>query len=139
MKTRLIIVALLLAQGGCISAPPPASSLSIPGLVSITQLMATPHRYDGKTVRITGVVRVEKEGTAIYLTREHAERLMLADSIWTALDSDLLKKTWNEIRTEFHLQYVTLSGEFDMDEHGHCGLWPAGIRVKEMRVVGAVP
>src|SRR5262245_15252541 len=60
----------------------PGSSPRQPLSVSLLQLVATPDVFDGKHVRVQGFVRIEHEGTAIYLHREDAEHMLTKNGLW---------------------------------------------------------
>src|SRR4051794_20900429 len=62
----------------------PGSSPQQPLSVSLLQLIATPDAFDGKYVRVHGFVRIEHEGTAIYLHREDAELMLTKNGLWLA-------------------------------------------------------
>src|SRR5262249_1764153 len=62
----------------------PGSARRQPLSVSLLQLIATPADFDGKYVRVHGFVRIEHEGTAIYLHREDAEHMLTKNGLWLA-------------------------------------------------------
>ena len=50
--------------------------------VSIVNLIATPEKYDGKLVRIFGFVKLEFEGTGIYLTEADLKNYLGKNGLW---------------------------------------------------------
>jgi putative aminopeptidase FrvX len=93
---------------------------------SIIRLLSNGSEYDGKLVRVQGVIRVEHEGMALYLTKEHADRSMTAYSValsFTREQGEQLKKLG--IRTG---RYVQVEGIFENRAGGHFGINPCTIR-----------
>lgn len=50
--------------------------------VSIVQLLAVPEKYEGKLVSVRGFVRLESEGSAIYLHEEDYEQSLYSNGLW---------------------------------------------------------
>jgi hypothetical protein len=90
--------------------------------VSILQLIATPEKYDGRSVRVTAFLHLEFEGNALYLHREDFENAILANSVAIHL-------TDVQIRAFKNLQngYVIVEGRVNAKEHGHLGIWPGSL------------
>ena len=89
--------------------------------VSLIQLIANPEDYDGQQVGVIGVLRLDFEGTAIYLSTEDA-RLGIPNAIWLSLSPE----------QEKHYKYlegrhVLLGGRFDAQSHGHFGNYAGSI------------
>ena len=62
----------------------PGSSPQQPLSLSLLQLIATPDAFEGKYVRVHGFVRIEHEGTAVYLHREDSEHMLTKNGLWLA-------------------------------------------------------
>jgi hypothetical protein len=88
------------------------------------QLIATPAAYDGKYVRVQGFVRIEHEGTAIYLHREDAEHMLTGNGLWLAA-SDAAPEGSKEAKV--HGRYGLIEGRFSATKKGHRGLWSGSI------------
>jgi hypothetical protein len=87
--------------------------------VSIVRLIATPERYDGKTIRLIGYLHLEFEGNAIYLHREDFDRGIFEDSVWINLPNDInpgQRKAVND-------HYVICTAKFVAGRHGHMGMF----------------
>lgn len=89
--------------------------------VSIIQLIATPEKYQGKRVRILAFLRVEFEGSAVYLHKEDYEQAIHRNGLWIDLPRGISsgKGLTN--------QYVLVEGVFDGKQNGHMGLWSGTI------------
>lgn len=111
---------------------------------SIAALIATPERYSGKMIRITGVMILELEGNAIYVSKSDAGKHVFKNSIWLELDHSKLGIPENEPSDPEQLKqaiskakrlkgmsgkYVILEGIFDKDSRGHLGLFSGTVNV----------
>jgi len=93
---------------------------TFPRDVSLIQLIATPEKYNGKTVRVEGYFHNKFEDSVLYLTKEHADRLDGKNGLWVSYadqetyeDSELLDCQW-----------VSVTGVFVYESeygHGHLG------------------
>jgi hypothetical protein len=101
---------------------PPAAATGQPEAVSIVDLLARPEAYDGKFVRVEGFLHVHFEGTALFMTKEHADYLMCKYGFWVSLD---------EVKypaKDFDGKYVLLEGTFNRANKGHMRLWSGELR-----------
>lgn len=87
--------------------------------VSIIQLIAQPDKFHGKRVRFIGFLRIEFEGTAIYLHREDFDHDIPLDALWVDIPSEMTKKQ----QAEVNMRYVICVGVFRADIHGHMGMF----------------
>ena len=53
-----------------------------PQSVSIVQLIASPHKYDGKAVTIIGCLKFEKESIILFLSCEDAKHYVIVNGLW---------------------------------------------------------
>ncbi|HKA08570.1 MAG TPA: hypothetical protein VKD71_15030 [Gemmataceae bacterium] len=102
----------------------PGSSPRQPLAVSLIQLIATPDAFDGKHVRVQGFVRIEHEGSAVYLHREDAEHMLTKNGLWLAA-SDAAPEGSKE--AEVKDRYALIEGRFIAKNKGHLGLWSGAI------------
>ena len=86
--------------------------------VSLVQLIASPEKFDGKSVIIEGVINLEFEGNAVYMTKEHWKHSGYSFGIWLEAD-DKLARGWRWANG----LYCVLKGTFKADDRGHMGLW----------------
>ena len=92
--------------------------------VSIVQLIANPERYDGKSVQLIGFLRIEFEGTAVYLHREDYERGIEKNALWINLPTGMSEAQADAVNG----QYVICLGTFDAAHQGHMGLFSGEIK-----------
>lgn len=93
--------------------------------VSLIRLIAAPEAFDGKRVRVHGFVRVEHEGTAVYLHREDFERSLTKNGLWLQAN-DVVAPGSREAAVQN--RYALIEGRFSAKETGHRGLWSGSIR-----------
>jgi hypothetical protein len=91
--------------------------------VSMIRLIANPQEYDGKRIRITGFLRIEFEGDAIYLHREDFDYGITKDALWIDIPRDMTEVQRNSVNNG----YVLCTGTFHAGGHGHMGLFSAEI------------
>jgi len=100
--------------------------------VSLINLVATPEKYHGKLVHVTGWASIEFENTALCLSEKTVSTkecvwLEIADGPFLQRDgasADLnAEKRWKK----FHARVVTLEGIFDMRNTGHMGAYSSAI------------
>jgi hypothetical protein len=111
------------------TAPPPADEGPIMAYPnsdyppSIVQLLANPEKYHTKSVRVEGYLRVEFEGTAIYLSKESAEYFITCNGFWVSFDPNVIKVDTKQ----FDKQFVLIEGTFNKDSYGHLSAWKGTI------------
>lgn len=111
MKTRIMPVLFsFLACFSCMATLTQAE----PANVTMTQLIATPEKYEGQHVRVIGYLHLEFEGDVLYLHKEDFDHAILGNGIWVHIGDDQKKLSDN---------YVLLEGVFTAKKHGHMGMW----------------
>jgi hypothetical protein len=107
---------LLLLLGSVIrtACDTPSSNVEV---VSLVQLIATPEKYDGKTVLVIGFLRLEFEGNALYLHAEDYQHSITQNSVWVVRNAII-----NGQGDALNMHYVMLGGTFDAEHKGHMGL-----------------
>lgn len=107
MKTALAIIWTL---AGSLHAQIPA--------VSLIQLIGDPSKYDGKMLKVEGVVNVGFENNGLYISKEHWKNHLCSFAIWIDLNAEFAKS-----RKWMNGRYVSLEGTFHAKERGHMGLY----------------
>ena len=72
-------VLIAVAPPGCASKSEPAPKLD--EYCSMVALLSDPERYDGRVIETEGVLLIEFEGDSIWLSQEHFEARIVANSI----------------------------------------------------------
>lgn len=96
-------------------------------------LIATPERYDGKLVFLTGYVTIGLEHMTVCPSKSP---LSGKDCLWLEIDdgpfidrSDVMReKSKEKIWMQFDGKVVSIRGVFDKDETGHFGQFSGAIR-----------
>jgi hypothetical protein len=127
----LLGIALVIALAlWAVAGPDPSASAAAgpapdrPVAVSLVQLIANPDAFDGKLVRVTGFVRVEHEGTAIYLHREDWEHMLTKNGLWLAANDSAPE---GSREAGVNNRYALIEGRFNAKKKGHRGLWSGSI------------
>lgn len=123
LRTKLIIQIFILAllTGSLIL------TVSAQQNVSFVSLLATPEKYDGKKVRVSGVLHFQFEDSALYFHKDDADYLHLANGIWISyaekrvLDPRCKKDfvAFGSKADYFDGRYVSVEGTFNMKQRGH--------------------
>jgi len=100
------------------------SSPQQPLSLSLLQLIATPHAFDGNYVRVHGFVRIEHEGTAIYLHREDWEHVLTNNGLWLVANDATPEGSKEAMVND---RYALIEGRFNAKRNGHMGLWSGSI------------
>lgn len=92
--------------------------------VTMTQLLATPEKYDGKLIRVIGVGNLEFEGDCLSPSKEDYAYYTL-NSIWIELGR--LDISYEEAQ-KYNGKYVIVEGIFDKDDRGHMDMFCGSIK-----------
>jgi len=93
----------------------PAAADPPDGFVSIISLLGDPKRYAGHRVTVTGYVRIEFEGNAVYFHKEDFDNMLMKNALWL----DMAGAKTSGLKEG----YAYVEGVFDPDAHGHLGLF----------------
>jgi len=94
---------------------------------SIIHILAHPDRYHRKPVQVEGFLRIEFEGSAIYLCREHARHGLTLNGLWVSFDRAAVPYEGPSGPVEYDRKYVLIEGTFDKDNRGHWSAWQGAI------------
>jgi hypothetical protein len=91
--------------------------------VSLIQLIANPDTYNGKKVRVTGFLRLEEEGNALYLHREDYEMGLMKNGVWIDSPRGMTKAQADVVNNH----YAICEGIFRAKWKGYGGLFSGEI------------
>ncbi len=111
--TGLMIVLLCLAFAAPLFANEPTS-------ISIIELISNPEKHHGKFIRILGYVELEFEGTAIYLSKEGANKNLNKNGLWLTL-------SYFPDYKDLDGKLCLIEGIFNSKHKGHFGLWSGSV------------
>ena len=83
----------------------------------MVQLIATPEKFDGKVVLVTGFLRLEFEGNCLYLHKEDYEHAITKNAVWVVRNPVI-----NAKREALNMHYVVVVGTFNATNKGHMEL-----------------
>jgi hypothetical protein len=102
----------------------PSNSADMRALnVSLIQLVANPDTYNGKKVRVTGFLRLEEEGNALYLHREDYEMRLMKNGVWIDSPRDMTKAQADAVNNH----YAICEGVFRSKWKGYGGMFSGEI------------
>jgi hypothetical protein len=95
--------------------------------VSLVDLLAGGSKYHGKIVRVSGVLNLEFEGNALFLSKEHFRHRIYKNAVWFSPDYARLGVEPKEL-AKLNGRYVLVEGRFDAQDTGHMGLFSGAIQ-----------
>jgi len=99
---------------------------------SIIKLISNPEQFNNKPIRIIGFLHLEFEGNAIFLHKEDFENRNNQNAFYLILPSKLEEQI---IKEKANNSYISLTGIYKMNQHGHLGLWPGEIIVESIEKI----
>ncbi len=97
-------------------------------IFEVKKLLGNLDSYNGKTVSVRGYAHIEFEGNTLYQTTGELNYKRIVKAIYLEFEKDLPDK-------KFDGKEVVVSGVFSSDDNGHMGLFPAAIKVKEIKLL----
>lgn len=94
-----------------------------PTRVSAIQLIASPERYDGKVIQVTGYLNLEFEGTALYCYKSDFDNQIYKNSIWL----EIPKTEIYELGKQCNKNFASIIGTFNAKQNGHLGSFSGSI------------
>ncbi len=132
-----LLVVLLTSTAACLSqAPKRQYPKDLARYVSLISLIATPERFDGQLVLVTGWVSIGFRHRALHYSSERRELGGCGDSIWLEFSDALLEHLDPQ---ELGGHYVLVKGVFDMNNHGGAGLYQGTIDKIQAVVIMDIP
>lgn len=89
-------------------------SSAAPVAVSLVSLIATPERYEGSRVQVVGYLRLDFEGTALFLSRDDFLAQNYRSAVWVSVPVST-RQRWRELGDK----YVLVEGTFSTASRGH--------------------
>lgn len=96
-------------------------------MVSLINLIATPEKYHGKWIQAKGVANFEFEGNALFFSKADF-KFVTKNALWLSPNITALKVDESTLAKELNGQQVLVEGIFDMNDHGHMGLFSGAIQ-----------
>jgi hypothetical protein len=110
------------------------ASPDAPMHASIIQLIASPEKYDGKLVSVTGFIHIGREQDLLFLGQEDFIHALDENALWFHL-SEEMGKDWEKLNGN----YVSLIGIFSSKQEGPYGCPNGGIAVVKRFAVWSTP
>lgn len=118
--------------------------------VSMIQIVANPGQWHKKVVHVAGVLVLEFEGDALYLSEPDAKNRITKNAVWVNIDYGKfgipeeepkdLEKYKKAAERLFELRslvgkYVYVEGVFNKDDKGHLGLFSGELNVTRIYAI----
>jgi hypothetical protein len=97
--------------------------LGISENTSLIRLIASPEKYDGKSIQVIGYLHLKFEGDALYLHKEDYENGLHENAFWVSFS----KKIAERDLTKYNDKYAIIIGTFRLNDKGHMGLFAGTI------------
>ena len=94
--------------------------------VSLVELLVNGDKFDGKVVRVSGVLNLQFEGDALYLSKEHFAHRITRNALWVSPDYIRLRSDPAQL-SKLNGRYVLVEGRFESKIKGHMGLFSGAI------------
>ena len=104
---------------------------SEPRLVSMVSLIADPTRHHGTNVATVGVVRLDVEGTVLYLHVEDYDRWNSMNAMWLVVRF----QNTAQLRASLQGRYVMVRGRVDAHDRGFGRMYPAAVHVESIEAM----
>lgn len=91
--------------------------------VSLVRLLATPERYDGRRVRVSGFLTLGFEDLGVHLDENAYEAGLRMNALWLDPPNWLTPTATRKLNR----RYGEVAGTFDASEHGHMGVYAAAL------------
>lgn len=123
MRRGMIVIAGALIQFACESpSMPPPQSVTTYDAVELSTLVGDSKRFHGVPVQVTGVVRLEFEGNALYVDSAAYVKRDATKAVWLAVG-------WPPQRgsVELNGRRVVVEGTVDAHAKGHEGVFSGSL------------
>ena len=112
---------------------------------SLISVIASPERFHGKTISVTGYLHRRFEDSGLYFSKADADYLMAENALWVffadKVNQAALSKAGLPVVAPhldyFDSRYVVLAGTFDKDEYGHFGQYAGAL--KSVFIITEIP
>jgi hypothetical protein len=91
--------------------------------ISMKDVVADPQPYAGQKIRVTGFLRLEPEGNALYLSRDDFNKSAARHALWLDLTNAQLRSL-----SKLNNGRVIVEGTFSTNYMGHGGRWAGALR-----------
>ena len=94
--------------------------------VSLINLIATPEKYDGKSVRVVGVGNINFESNGLYLSEEDYKKCVTKNAVWLDIDEKKLSAAYADLK-QLNGNHILIEGVFNCGKTGHFGRYSGAV------------
>jgi hypothetical protein len=102
---------------------------------SLVRLLADPARFEGEQVQLVGLLVLEEENHALYLSRGMATDDQFAEAVWIVLDGSIDATALEGANRRMAL----VEGRFSSTSRGHLGLFAGELVVSRVVIQPSEP
>lgn len=95
----------------------------VPQNLSMIELIANPDKFDGRLISVTGYLRVQFEGDALYLHQEDYLHGLTKNSLWIERSDEVVEQL-----ESLDSNYIVIAGLFNAKNRGHMNMHSGSIR-----------
>ena len=95
--------------------------------VSLIALIATPDRYHGKQVTVSGFMYLQRERNALYVTKSDFQHALFKNAIYLQISNEAFERIY-----PLNGCYVEVRGRFDGKNTGHVGAFSGELAVRQV-------
>lgn len=94
--------------------------------VSIINLISNPKKFNGKHIRLEGILEWEFESHSVYLTRDDYNYGITKNAIWLDTNEEEFFEKSDDLN-KMNGKYVIIEGVFNSGENGHFDMYSGAI------------
>lgn len=93
---------------------------------SLINLISTPQKFNGKSVRLIGVCELEFEGCGLYFSKDDYDYGISKNAVWIDIDEESFSENYDSLKN-MNGKYVIIEGVFESDDNGHLDMYSGSI------------
>ncbi len=150
-KLIALFIAAITITGGCVFALGEETVVSLPPVefkaekqipeneinyLSEYTLIACPEKYDGKKIRVVGILKLDTNNSALFVNMEDYRFNITKNALWCNINPSLLKTKITDVR-KLNGKYVVIEGVYNGLNSGHTDLYSGAVEnislIKELK------
>ena len=101
--------------------------------ISLLTLIATPDRYHGKQVTVSGFMYLQREGNALYVAQSDFQHALFKNAVYLQISKEQFERVY-----ALNGCYVEVRGKFDAKRMGHMGAFSGELLVNKVAPVSTL-
>jgi hypothetical protein len=102
------------------------------GQIPLAEVIARPRHFDGRRIAVTGFVRLQFEGDAVYVTEEDFKRGRIQNRVWLDVPENILAR-----KEDFNWKVALIVGVYNAKHKGHMSAFSGSIeQIERFELIG---